>query len=210
MGATGMLAASKASEGLTKFAGAYYQSKMQKIKSEEARIQSGMAKLQGDAAMTHANFQKQQFEFNARLSEYQAEDAVRKGETQTQEHGTRTKQLIGKQRASLAAQGIDIESGSALDVQEDTAVQSAVDIMTIRNNAWREAWGFKVQADDYKSKGRLAEYAGRFSKLQSEMDASAANFTSWLYQKQAQQTLLIGGLQALNSGGDATYTAIKK
>lgn len=93
---------------------------------------------------------------NAELSEAQAQDALAIGAVNEQRQRAKTKQLIGSQRANLAAQGIDIETGSALDVQTGTAALGEDDALMIRTNAAREAWGYRAQASNYRFGGEVA------------------------------------------------------
>ena len=79
-----------------------------------------------------------------------------------QQQRTKTAQLIGSQRAALASQGGDVDSGSPLDIQSDTARAGEFDAQTIRNNAAQQAYGYRLQA------ANAAGDAGRYS-------ASAAN-----------------------------------
>jgi len=142
--------------------------------------------MNAQAYRQQGEFQRQQFEFNKRIAETQAEDAIRRGDKDAVALKKSAKRLIGAQRTALAAQGIEIDSGSALDVQMDTAQLAAQDALTIKNNAYREAWGYKVQALDYGAKGQFAELQGR---------------------QQATQSLLTGGLGALSNFGQAGYYA---
>lgn len=115
--------------------------------------------LQSNALKQQGEYQKMMAGFNARLSEIQAQDAIDRGEVEATRLKKQTKQLVGEQRASLAAQGIDINSGSAYDVQQDAKEAAVVDTMTIRNNAAREAWGYKVQAQNSVSQGNYQSIA---------------------------------------------------
>jgi hypothetical protein len=55
---------------------------------------------------------------------------------------------------ALAQQGQSVQiSGSRND--RATAVLSTLDAATIKNNAAREAWGYKVQAQDYQNRGDI-------------------------------------------------------
>lgn len=92
-------------------------------------------------------------ELNELLGEKQATDALARGEESVQRTVATKNQTIGSQRARLAAQGIDINSGSAKQLQDDAAAFSAMDVLTIRNNAAREAWGYKTQALGYQVRG---------------------------------------------------------
>ena len=101
------------------------------------------------------------YDQNAGFAEQQAADAIARGDTEAQRHMAAIRGLIGSQRAGFGAQGIDINSGSALDVQANDAAMGALDELTIRNNAAREAWGYRVQATDYGNRGRLARLGAR-------------------------------------------------
>lgn len=137
---------------------------------------------QSEALKTQGKFQRQQMEFNARIARIQAADALKRGEFGASAVRRKAKQVQGAQRAATAAQNIVVDEGTALDLQNETADMAELDIMTIRNNAWREAWGYEVQAGNLQSQGRFAEMSSEF---------------------EAKSTLLTGGLKALSYGMEA-------
>ena len=96
-------------------------------------------------------------ETNERLAELQAKEAKRRGGADVARSRTEFRKLLGKQRASLAAQGIDIGSGSAQDIQEETQVMSKLDALTIKTNAAREAFGIRAAGEAEGVQGKLAE-----------------------------------------------------
>lgn len=98
---------------------------------------------------------------NAQIADWQADDALDRGREAASRHRAEVRRLTGSQRARLAAQGIDIDSGSALDIQLDTAGLGERDALEIENAARREAWGYKVQAQDYRTRGQIARYEGK-------------------------------------------------
>jgi len=166
MGATGAVAASGVAGGISQFGNAY---------------------VQAQAAKTQGAYQRQQYEFNARMANLQAEDSIRRGDKEAKAHKKKVKGLIGSQRAAMAAQGIEVNADSALDIQADTAAQGAADALQIKNNAWREAWGYRVAAASNQGQGAFAYMAARH---------------------QAKNTLVTGGIQAANSfTSSAAYAA---
>lgn len=98
--------------------------------------------------------------YNAKVQAGLAKDAEARGVETERRLRLRTRQVIGAQRAGLAAQGIDINSGTALDVQADAAYVGELDALTARNNAELEAYGFKVQEQAYKMQGALDKQGG--------------------------------------------------
>lgn len=114
-------------------------------------------------SMQAGRYQRQVADYNASVAELQAQDAVVRGRDAEKRHRSQVSGLIGAQRASMAAQGQDLSDpdSSAGQIQEDTAYLGELDALTIRNNAAREAWGFRVQAEDMRMRGALAEIEGR-------------------------------------------------
>lgn len=116
---------------------------------------------QRDAAYSHAELA----DYNAMVAELQAEDALDRGLDEEQRFRSSVRGMIGSQRAALAANNVDVGYGSALDVQADAAFLAELDVMQIRTNAAREAWGYKVQAEDYRKRGQIIRKEGDYAKL---------------------------------------------
>ena len=136
-------------------------------------ISGGISESQAIEAQTE--FQADRLITLARLEDLKAESAVTRGRDAEAEQKIKTKLLIGRQRARLSAQGIEIDSGSALDLQLESAEFGAADALTIRNNAFREATGHRIEAIDFRSQAGFAILSGR---------------------NRARSTLLTGGLTA--------------
>jgi hypothetical protein len=84
---------------------------------------------------------------NAALKDQTADETVFAGDTSADWQRVRSGQAVGTQRAVQAANGIDVNSGSAAQLQDDTAMIGELDALTIQNNAAREAYGYRIQAD---------------------------------------------------------------
>jgi hypothetical protein len=112
------------------------------------------------AATQESKYLESQYNSNSRMAMMEAEDAVRRGDQKALEVRKQGKKLIGSQRAAMAAQGLDIEADDALAIQTETAGLTALDSQQIKSNAWQEAWGYRVQSQDYASKARFARVQG--------------------------------------------------
>lgn len=99
-------------------------------------------------------------ETNARLAEFRAEDALRRGDERIGIARGRARRTKGAQRAGFAGQGVRVDVGSAADIAAETETISAFDEMTLRNNALRESFGFKVEAINASAQADLAYLAG--------------------------------------------------
>jgi hypothetical protein len=98
------------------------------------------------AQRQQANAVLDQASFEQKLAGLNAADAVTRGDVAANRLESQTRVLVGTQRATLAAQGVDVASGSAVDLQSQTAGFGALDAQTIRNNAAREALGYTTNA----------------------------------------------------------------
>jgi hypothetical protein len=142
------------------------------------------ANASAKAQRAEGDFQASIYESNARIQALMAEDAIIRGDKEAVKAKQLAKRIIGSQRAAMGAQGIDLESGSALDIQEETASLGAEEALNIRNNAWREAWGYRAQGSEYLSRASFAKITGKNT---------------------SKNTLLTGGLSALKGLAYADY-----
>lgn len=140
----------------------------------------GGAFAQSSAIKQQAEFQKQSLEFNMKLADIKGAEAERIGQEEAEFVKMRGDQIIGTQRATMAAQGIELDSGTALALQEETARMAEQDAIRIKNNAAREAWGYKVEALNMQGQATFSDLSARY---------------------RSQSTLLTGGLQAVGEFG---------
>ena len=140
--------------------------------------QIGGAIAQSSAARTQGEFQQLQAEINARFAEIEAADTIRRGDKESKEHQKKVRKAVGSQRAVLAAQGVQVDADTALDLQKETAEVGALDAQTIKHNAWRQAFGFKQEA-------LASRFQGRFDRMTAE--------------NRSRNTLITGGLNAISS-----------
>lgn len=110
---------------------------------------------------------KKMFRYNARVGEYQAQDAIARGVVAADRRREETQQIIGGMRARGGHSGVDVNEGSMLEVQANAAYLGELDAVTITNNAAREAWGYKVAAQNASNAGRYAGMEGTMGATQT-------------------------------------------
>jgi hypothetical protein len=106
-------------------------------------------------------------DFNAKVADAQAADALVRGQQDEARFRAGVRVLIGSQRAGFAGQNVDVTQGSPVHVQADAAFLGELDAQTIKNNAAREAWGYKIEAQNYRMGGDNAQSAARFGAAAS-------------------------------------------
>jgi len=126
--------------------GQYKAGKAAKKAAKEAAKETERAgKAQKEAAESVASLS----DYNAGVAQVQAQDAIERGAEAESRFRTQIRGVIGTQRANQAAGNIDVNYGSAVDVQADAAFLGEMDALQIRTNAARESWGYKVESHNY-------------------------------------------------------------
>lgn len=141
---------------------------VQQWRAGSAAKQAGIA--QREAAESEAELS----EFNAHVAQAQATDAIQRGAEDESRYRSGVRDLIGSQRTGIAASGINVGYGSAVDVQADAAFLGELDALTIRNNAAREAWGYTVQATDLRKRAEITRKAGAYAEATGREQQKAA------------------------------------
>lgn len=94
---------------------------------------------------------------NEMIAGWQAEDALARGDRQASEVRMKSRQLKGRQRATMAANGIDLGTGSALEILTDTDYFGEIDANTVKDNASKEAWALRNQARGFSYEASMAK-----------------------------------------------------
>lgn len=89
------------------------------------------------------------------------------------------RQILGKQRATAAANGLDVNTGSALDIMAETAGIGETDATMVRANAYRDAWGYRTQGANYRAEGAMARSAGRYGAASTLLTSGAQAYGIW-------------------------------
>lgn len=141
--------------------------------SQGSSALSGLAGgyTQANALKLQSSYDQAAAAENARILGRQAADAENRGTQDAALLEARRRQLVGTQRAKFAAQGLDVNAGSPLAIQNEAETMSEMDKLTAMNNAAREAYGLRSQASAVQSDARLralgARGAARSTLLQS-------------------------------------------
>jgi hypothetical protein len=151
-----------------------------------ATLIGGVGQLEQGKATEQADKQQAQIAtMNANLANQKAKDDIQTGQQQEQQKRLQTAQLMGKQRAAMAANGVDLSFGSPLDTLVDTAKMGEVDALNIRTNAYRASYEDQVQGANYtanaaidKEKGENALDAGYLGAMGTILGGAGKAYSS--------------------------------
>jgi hypothetical protein len=127
---------------------------------------------------------------NAHLAELSAQSAMLAGQRQASGVLLRTGELKGTQRATMAANGIDISEakGTSQDIQNSTDFMGQTDANTLNANAVARAWGFRTEATNYTNQATMTRAQGEainpaLAAGTSLLGSAGGIASSWYYRK---------------------------
>lgn len=107
---------------------------------------------------------------NAIIAERNAAQAVIAGSTKGQINDLKTKSLVGQQLVTQAASGLDVNSGTHVNVRQSTADIGRLDTLTIIANAGKEAVGYLARAEGFESEAVLQDMGAEYAKDAGELN----------------------------------------
>ena len=128
---------------------------------------------QGKAQESQYEYQAAVDRNNAIIADRQAQDAIERGKIEEEEHREQVQQIKARQRVQFAANGIDLGSDVVSETLADTAFLGELDALTIRSNAEREAYGYKVQSMNYTASSGLKETAADNAASAGKLNATS-------------------------------------
>ena len=126
------------------------------------------------ARVDQGKFQKGTSRYNARVAENQAQETRRAGTEAENAQRLKTARLLAKQRAQLGASGIELGSGSALQLQEDTLTLGEADALRIRSNTGSRVGALETGAELTLAQGDYAQTAGTNAGVGTLLSGGAA------------------------------------
>lgn len=133
------------------------------------------ADTKADAESAAYAYKAQVARNNAIIAERNAAAATEAGGVAGQSNDLKTKNLVATQLVTQAGSGIDVNSGTNVDVRQSAADLGRLDTLTILNNAAKQSAGFKQQAMGFEADATLATSAGKYAR-----DAGDINIMSSL------------------------------
>lgn len=144
-----------------------------------AAIAIGGSMLQAKGQTEGAAYEAGLMQQNAAFKNQTADETINAGDTAADWQRVKAGQAIGTQRSVQAANGIDVNSGSSAQLQDDTAMLGELDALTIQINAAREAYGYRVQAQQDLSNAGQTVRNGKTAATGSILGGLGSAFGSY-------------------------------
>lgn len=129
------------------------------------------------AQMQNARRQAQVASINAEASNKASIEALEAGERASDMKRRRGAAMMANQRASMAANGVDVSSGDAVDFLDDTNFMVEEDAFTIRENARGQGQNLRNQGANFRADAASARSASVFNPVSTLLTGAATILT---------------------------------
>lgn len=129
---------------------------------------------QSNAAKAQAEYQARVNRENAKIAEQNAAIERQQGIEEERMQRLKTARAVGAQKTAMAANGVDITQGTALDVIEDTATMGELDALQTRYNYERQALAYEANANNFNNQANLDIIAGKNAQTAGYYNAASA------------------------------------
>lgn len=123
---------------------------------QTAKRQAKVSQTQSRAYKLANEAEAQVAENNAQLAEWQAKDALARGEFNVGRAQLSAALLKGSQLARMGGSGVEMGSESFARILTDTDYYGQLDADVAATNADREAWALRMQAQDERNRAAYA------------------------------------------------------
>lgn len=144
-----------------------------------ATLAGGVTAAQGaqqSAAATQQsyNYQAGVAQINSQIDLQNADYARDQGEIQARQYGMKASQQAGAIKTAQAASGLDVNSGSATDVQKSQRLITGMDLTQIRANSAKVAYDYDVKSTMDVNQSTLDIMAGKNAIIAGDIQAKSS------------------------------------
>lgn len=117
----------------------------------------------GNASAGMAAYNAQVARNNQTIAQQNADYAFKAGEARAGDQSLKARAQQGRTVAAIAASGLDVNSGSSVDVRESERELGQLDVERTRQQAALTAYGYRTTASNFGATAGLDEAEGKFA-----------------------------------------------
>jgi hypothetical protein len=185
--------------------------------AQAALLQGEGQAFQATAAGEAAAYQAQVARNNAVIAGYNATEAEQAGENQAYVTSQQAAAQGGRIKASQAANNIDVNTGSAVKVQQGARQAGQLNTETVLNNAELQAYGYRAQGTAYTEQAGLEQMEANEAPIAAGLATAGGEYAAAGAEEGAVGSLLssasgigfkISGLNPLSSTSSSPGTGL--
>lgn len=135
------------------------------------------AEQSAHAQQQSANYQAAVARNNQITANAEATYATSAGESQQQSQAMTTRALIGNEKAAQASSGLDVNSGSSVNVRSSAAELGTLSGLNIKSNAALKAAEYRAQAGSFGSQSTLDTMTAENAGVAGTLSAAGAGIS---------------------------------
>ena len=116
---------------------------------------------------------------NAEIANQRSDRAIAAGSQKASMESLKGAANLGAIKAGQAAAGVDVNTGSAVRVQESARMLNKLNADTTMNNAQETAYGYKVEASQDEAQAKLDVMGGEQAKSGADRAANAQTINAF-------------------------------
>lgn len=142
-----------------------------------AQVGSGIMGAVG--AVQSANAQADAANASAEAADRAAAQAMEQGHQKAELRTRRAAKLIGDQKVAMAANGVDVNGASALDLLDESRDDAMDDAMIIASDSHRQAENYGQTAANYRTQASTAKATGRAKAFTTLLGSASTVASRW-------------------------------
>jgi len=158
--------------------GAVSQYSAGQTQAQAALLQGQGQAFQATAAGEASAYQAQVATNNAIIAGYNATEAEQAGQTQAFVTGQQAAATGGRIKAAQAANGIDVNSGSAVKVQQGAREAGTLNQETVLSNAELQAYGYRTQGTAFTEQAGLETMEANEAPIAAGLATAGAGYAA--------------------------------
>lgn len=132
------------------------------------------ARYAADAKANMYEYQAGVAKLNEQIEKQNADYARKSGEVSASIVGAKAKQQMGLIKAGQGASGLDVNSGSNVQVQESQQNTASFDQATTRSNAARQAYGYETGAVTQQANQGLSRMGAEAARTSGDLNVASS------------------------------------
>ena len=136
--------------------------------------QAAGALMQGAQANAQAKQEAAAAKQNAAMEVEAAHESVMSGQDERRNFWRQVSATKGQQIAAMAANGIEVDTGSAARLTSDTQMQANEGAKTLYHNIDERTRGHHINASNFVQEAKAAKFRGQAAKINSYFSAASS------------------------------------
>lgn len=115
---------------------------------------------------------------NATIAKQNADAATQAGQAQAEQASLKASENYARVAGAFAANGIDVNSGSAVDVETSQREAGKLDTENVLHNAQLTAYGYRTQSTNFEAQSELDKQAADQAPIGAAFNAAGGLLSS--------------------------------